>query len=118
MYIDRYCRRELLDYGLPLYEEHLRRLVGDYILYFHEDRIQTASARARPIARWVQNKPLPRALGSSIIATPGGKQRAETQALHVPSTAGALRQPLLGGRVIPQIRGPHNSIYVSERHIG
>jgi hypothetical protein len=33
------CRRELLDQVIPLNEEHLRRLVGEYISYFHEDRI-------------------------------------------------------------------------------
>ena len=32
------CRRELLDYVIPLNEEHLRRLMREYICYFHEDR--------------------------------------------------------------------------------
>ncbi|MFN0102350.1 MAG: integrase core domain-containing protein, partial [Bryobacteraceae bacterium] len=33
------CRRELRDYVIPLNERHLRRLVGDYVSYFHDDRI-------------------------------------------------------------------------------
>jgi putative transposase len=33
------CRREMLDHVIPLNEQHLRRLVRDYVSYFHEDRI-------------------------------------------------------------------------------
>ena len=28
------CRRELLDYVIPLHEEHLRRLIHDYVRYY------------------------------------------------------------------------------------
>jgi transposase InsO family protein len=33
------CRRELLDHVIVLNEVHLRRLILDYISYYHEDRI-------------------------------------------------------------------------------
>ena len=33
------CRRELLDHVIPLNEPHLRRLIGEYVKYHHEDRI-------------------------------------------------------------------------------
>jgi hypothetical protein len=33
------CRRELLDHVIVLNESHLRRLVRDYLEYYHEDRI-------------------------------------------------------------------------------
>ncbi len=33
------CRRELLDHVIILNEAHLRRLVREYIRYYHEDRI-------------------------------------------------------------------------------
>jgi hypothetical protein len=33
------CRRELLDHITKLNEEHLRRLIRDYVRYYHEDRI-------------------------------------------------------------------------------
>jgi putative transposase len=47
------CRRELLDHVIVLSEFHLRRLVRDYIRYYHEDRVhgalnQETPAGARP----------------------------------------------------------------------
>jgi putative transposase len=36
------CRRELLDHVIPLNEQHLRRLVRDYVGYYQEDRIHDA----------------------------------------------------------------------------
>ena len=33
------CRREMLDHVIALNEEHLRRLVRDYVCYHQEDRI-------------------------------------------------------------------------------
>jgi hypothetical protein len=32
------CRRDLLDHGIALNERHLRRLLSDYVRYYHEDR--------------------------------------------------------------------------------
>ena len=32
------CRRELLDHVIALNEQHLRRLICDYVKYHHEDR--------------------------------------------------------------------------------
>jgi len=32
------CRRELLDHVIPLDERHMKRLLGEYISYHHEDR--------------------------------------------------------------------------------
>ena len=43
------CRRELLDHVIPLNEQHLRRLVRDYVVYYQEDRIHDASAKTHPI---------------------------------------------------------------------
>jgi putative transposase len=40
------CHRELLDQVTPLNEEHLRRLVREYISYFHEDRIHDGLVRS------------------------------------------------------------------------
>ena len=36
------CRREVLDHIIPLNETHLRRLIGEYVMYHHEDRIHDA----------------------------------------------------------------------------
>ena len=32
------CRREILDHVIALHERHLRRLIREYIDYYHEDR--------------------------------------------------------------------------------
>jgi putative transposase len=55
------CRRELLDYVIPLNEEHLRRLVRDYVSYFHEDRIHDSLGKDTPNRRPVERKPSPQA---------------------------------------------------------
>ena len=55
------CRRELLDHVIPLNDEHLRRLVRDYVAYFHQDRIHDALSKDTPYCRPVENKPCPQA---------------------------------------------------------
>jgi transposase InsO family protein len=55
------CRRELLDHVIPLNEEHLRRLVRDYVSYFHEDRIHDGLGKDTPNRRPVQKQPCPEA---------------------------------------------------------
>jgi hypothetical protein len=51
------CRRDLLDHVIALNEPHLKRLLGDYIRYFHDDRThlglskETPSRRVRSAAR-------------------------------------------------------------------
>jgi transposase InsO family protein len=55
------CRREFLDHVIPLNEQHLRRLVRDYVSYFHQDRIHDSLGKDTPNRRPVQNKPSPEA---------------------------------------------------------
>ena len=55
------CRRELLDHVIPLNEEHLGRLLREYISYFHEDRIHHSLGKDTPNCRPVQIKPSPEA---------------------------------------------------------
>ena len=51
------CRRDLLDHIIALNERHLKRLLADYIRYYHEDRThlglrkQTPGGRVRSAAR-------------------------------------------------------------------
>jgi putative transposase len=33
------CRREILDHVIPLNEEHLRRIIRDYVTYHEADRL-------------------------------------------------------------------------------
>jgi transposase InsO family protein len=41
------CRREILDHVIALNEEHLRRIVRDYVAYFHEDRFRDSLEKTR-----------------------------------------------------------------------
>jgi hypothetical protein len=45
------CRREILDHVIGLNEEHLRRMIGDYIHYYHEDRIHDSLDKDTPNRR-------------------------------------------------------------------
>ena len=55
------CRREMLDHVIPLNEKHLRRLVRDYISYFHDDRIHDSLGKDTPNRRPVEKRPSPSA---------------------------------------------------------
>ena len=41
------CRRELLDHVVPFGEAHLRRLLLEFVRYYHEDRTHLGSGRKR-----------------------------------------------------------------------
>jgi putative transposase len=51
------CRRELLDRVIVPNESHLRRLVRDYIRYYHDDRIHDALKKETPGLRMVERRP-------------------------------------------------------------
>jgi transposase InsO family protein len=51
------CRRELLDHVIVLNESHLRRLVRDYLRYYHDDRIHDALKKETPTPRVVERRP-------------------------------------------------------------
>jgi putative transposase len=51
------CRRELLDHVIILNESHLRRLIRDYISYYHEDRIHDSLEKDCPATRLVSCEP-------------------------------------------------------------
>jgi putative transposase len=42
------CRREILDHVIPLNEQHLRRLLRDYVNYYHEDRVHDTLEKDTP----------------------------------------------------------------------
>jgi hypothetical protein len=60
------CRREILDQVIALNEEHLRRLVGDYVRYHQEDRIHDSLDKDTPHRRPVEPKPAPDATAISL----------------------------------------------------
>src|SRR6202790_2757115 len=45
------CRRELLDHVIALNDNHLRRLLSDYVRYYHEDRTHLALGKGTPNGR-------------------------------------------------------------------
>ena len=51
------CRRELLDQVIVFNEVHLRRLIRDYVAYYHEDRIHDSLEKDSPAMRSVSYKP-------------------------------------------------------------
>ena len=45
------CRRELLDYVIPINEMHLKRLLSAYITYYHQDRTHCGLEKQTPEKR-------------------------------------------------------------------
>jgi len=45
------CRRDLLDHVIVLNERHLKRLLNEYVRYYHEDRTHLALAKETPGGR-------------------------------------------------------------------
>jgi len=60
-------RREILDHVIALNEQHLRRLVRDYVSYYHQDRIHDALDKDTPNRRPVEPKP---AADATLISLP------------------------------------------------
>ena len=45
------CRRDLLDHVIALNETHLKRLLTDYVHYYHEDRTHLGLRKETPTGR-------------------------------------------------------------------
>ena len=45
------CRRDLLDHVIPINEQHLKRLLSDYVRYYHEDRTHLGLGKGTPDGR-------------------------------------------------------------------
>ena len=45
------CRSDLLDHVIVLNERHLKRLMGEYIRYYHEDRTHLGLGKGTPASR-------------------------------------------------------------------
>ena len=61
------CRRDLLDHVIVLNEPHLKRLMTDYVRYYHEDRTHLGLAKDTPAGRPVAIRS---AVGSKIQSFP------------------------------------------------
>src|SRR5664279_5724281 len=45
------CRRDLLDQVIVLNERHLKRLMTEYVRYYHEDRTHLGLSKRTPVGR-------------------------------------------------------------------
>ena len=45
------CRRDLLEHVITLNERHLKRLMSEYVLYYHDDRTHLGLAKDTPAGR-------------------------------------------------------------------
>jgi transposase len=61
------CRREILDHVVALNEQHLRRLIRDYVNYHRDDRIHDSLEKDTPNRRPIEHRPSPRA---TVVASP------------------------------------------------
>jgi transposase InsO family protein len=50
------CRRDLLDHVIVLNERHLKRLMFEYVRYYHEDRTHLSLAKETPTGREAARK--------------------------------------------------------------
>jgi transposase InsO family protein len=61
------CRRDLLDHVIVLNERHLKRLIAEYLRYYHEDRTHLGLAKDTPAGRPIASPPLS---GSTVRSFP------------------------------------------------
>ena len=55
-------RREILDHVITWSEQHLRRLIRDYVSYHHDDRVHHSLEKDTPNRRPVEQKPTSQAM--------------------------------------------------------
>jgi putative transposase len=51
------CRREILDHLITINEEHLRRILREYVHYHHEDRLHDSLHKDALNGRIVEQRP-------------------------------------------------------------
>jgi transposase InsO family protein len=73
------CRREILDHVIALNEQHLRRLIGDYVNYHHDDRIHDSLEKDTPNRRPIKKRPAANATVVSSARLGGLHQRYSWQ---------------------------------------
>ena len=59
-------RRELFDHVVVLNQDHLRRLLREYVVYYNVERVHT-SLQDSPVGRRVESRP---ARGAKVVALP------------------------------------------------
>ena len=61
------CRRDLLDHVIVLNKQHLKRLMNDYIRFYHEDRTHLALEKETPAGREAEKNPVQ---GRKVVSMP------------------------------------------------
>ena len=61
------CRRDLLDHVLVLNERHLKRLISEYVRYYHEDRTHLGLYKQTPAGRETASDKTP---STNVISMP------------------------------------------------
>jgi len=74
-------RRELLDHVIVLNQRHLRRLLEDYVRYYHDDRTHLGLRKDTPYGRGLDSTP---PTGHKVISLPrlGGLHHRYTVAAY------------------------------------
>jgi putative transposase len=71
------CRRELLDHVIVLNEQHLWRLLREFVAYYHDDRTHLSLGKDPPARRAVCPRPSPTAQVASLPRIGGLHHRYE-----------------------------------------
>jgi putative transposase len=71
------CRRELLDHVIVVNEQHLRRLLREFLEYYHSDRTHLSLGKDPPLTRAVCPPPSPCATVASLPRVGGLHHRYE-----------------------------------------
>jgi transposase InsO family protein len=61
------CRRDLLDHVIALNERHLKRLMTEYVRYYHDDRTHLGLQKQTPAGRKVAERPT---AGTNVVSIP------------------------------------------------
>jgi hypothetical protein len=60
------CKREVIDHVIVFNENHLRRLLREYVNYYNAERVHTV-IRDAPEARAIEERPSP---GADVVGLP------------------------------------------------
>src|ERR1022692_4010952 len=61
------CRRDLLDHVIVVNERHLKRLISEYVCYYHDDRTHLALDKGTPAGREAEKSP---EVGGRVLSMP------------------------------------------------
>jgi hypothetical protein len=61
------CRRDLFNHVIVLNERHLKRLMAEYVRYYHDDRTHLGLAKETPVGRKVS---MSRSVSANVVSMP------------------------------------------------